>query len=815
MVYRPISITPFFTGIRRDRQPFLLENDAYPNLENMYTWRGRLRRRQGFELLGQDGRLRRDFTSLNFFPTSASPWTFNILNIVGFIVNADNANPGQVTTAYAHGLMTGDQVIISNILGATGYNNTVFTITVVDDTNFTVGVDAGAFGAYVSGGVFISDRSLTSTEPNASIVCGSVSLLLGGAITFTDQGDGTLTSVTPGNSGTINYQTGSITLTHTAGASATVALTYSYFPCLPVMGLRTYELPNTQLEDMIGFDTMYAYRFNGAPGVNRWQEITGVKWFGTNSDFFWTWNFGQDASQNNIMWTSNFNIVTPDPLRYYDGTSFIDFQPLVTATETLVNGLIIVSYQSRLVILNTLENNGAANIQFAQRARFSAAGSPIATNAWRQDISGNGGFIDAATNEEIVSACFIRDQLIVYFENSTWALRYTGNEVLPFFWERINASLGSESTFSTIQLDDQCLTFGEFSINTCNGVQVQRIDTKIPDEVYNILNENEGRERVYGIRDYFDKIIYWTFPNDDLQRTFPNRILVYNYEDGSWAFFRDSFTCYGRYRRNQTVRWQDVNEPWNEYNLPWGSSILQSGYPLIIAGNQQGFTLIINQGIDNSVSLHITAISTPDTVLITSPDHNLESDRFIKISGIVGDGRLSMINGGIYIISVVDEDSFRIYTWNTNTQMTNNVTFSGNYFGCGLIETFNNIIVETKRFNILEKGLQVSLLQMDGFVEATENGQFTVLCFNDQNFSVPVNDGTDPFFNTIMETSLNAFDPPFLRKKVSRVQLNTDGQFFAFTLTLSNDQLNNESIHDSVIVLDEMKVWVKEGGSII
>ena len=57
------------------------------------------------------------------------------------------------------------------------------------------------------------------------------------------------------------------------------------------------------------------------------------------------------------------------------------------------------------------------------------------------NIADGGGYIDASTEEQIVSAEFIKDRLIVYFERSTWELAYTGNEVLPFVWQKINTEL--------------------------------------------------------------------------------------------------------------------------------------------------------------------------------------------------------------------------------------------------------------------------------------------------------------------------------------------------------------------------------------
>ena len=79
-------------------------------------------------------------------------------------------------------------------------------------------------------------------------------------------------------------------------------------------------------------------------------------------------------------------------------------------------------------MLNTIEQDGAntTNTAYPQRARYSHFGSPISSNAWLEPNQTNGGalgdganFVDASTDEEIVSAEFIKNRLIVYFERST------------------------------------------------------------------------------------------------------------------------------------------------------------------------------------------------------------------------------------------------------------------------------------------------------------------------------------------------------------------------------------------------------------
>jgi hypothetical protein len=40
MSLQPITINDFKVGLNREKEEFLLMNDAFPTMENMYNWRG-------------------------------------------------------------------------------------------------------------------------------------------------------------------------------------------------------------------------------------------------------------------------------------------------------------------------------------------------------------------------------------------------------------------------------------------------------------------------------------------------------------------------------------------------------------------------------------------------------------------------------------------------------------------------------------------------------------------------------------------------------------------------------------------------------
>lgn len=224
----------------------------------------------------------------------------------------------------------------------------------------------------------------------------------------------------------------------------------------------------------------------------------------------------------------------------------------------------------------------------------------ISIFGWRDDIAGRGGFVDADTSERIISAEIIKDTLIVGFQRSTWRLRYTGNEILPFNWERLNTQYGAESTFSNIAFDDAALFFSRYGWIACDTNNVARIDLDIPDDSFSVdvVNTNfTGLSFVQGIRDYYRQMAYWTFPTLN-NSTEPNEIYAYNYIDKTWSIFNPTaaIRCFGTFVATESLSWQNLSnadDTWENFSgsqetwSQFGTS-QNIGFPYILGGDDQG-----------------------------------------------------------------------------------------------------------------------------------------------------------------------------------------------------------------------------------
>lgn len=351
-----------------------------------------------------------------------------------------------------------------------------------------------------------------------------------------------------------------------------------------------------------------------------------------------------------------------DGIRYYGqlstGTGWANYNPPVNPFVALAGALLMFTYRGYLVFLRTFEGNDATGIEeFGNRARWVQIGTPyysepvpvfptvqgVDVTAARDDLFGKGGANDAPTNEVIVSAGFVNDILIVYFTRSTWRLRFVNNQQNPFVWERLNVELGSSSTGSTVIFDKGIMTIGNRGIVISDGNSTQRFDDKIPDDFFDIREVNQGFQRVQGIRTFRTKLNFWTFPStENNELIFPEKVLVFNYSTRNWSYFIDSFTCFGYYYPTTGAQtWQNLTGRWSSYTqITWDGGNSQGLYENVIAGNQQGYIVILEQtNGENSPSLAITSITsvvnTPG--LFFSLNHNLiNGETWITLSGITG-----------------------------------------------------------------------------------------------------------------------------------------------------------------------------------
>ena len=772
MPFDRFLIAPVDTGLVKNVPPWLIPDEAFDYMQNAYVFRGRIRKRYGSSLMGvtqYNSRLRASLAS---------------------------GGPG-VGVTDGSGDASGN---VFTILGDSG-------LTLSVGQSFSIGMQQ-----------YIIVSNLTGSQPMLATM----------------------------GSGTFNISTGDYTIT---GGPATTSI--FFYTGLPVMGIDQYEVNSVNDHPTYAFDTRYAYLFSGGG----WDRSGTAVWHGNNLNYFWVSNW-QSIPGVTLLFVSNFNAtvptpaVTDDPIWYFDGTTWFPakrisptvsyafyFLPEGGAPQTgafVETARIIVAFKNRLVLLNTVENDGSGtSAAFVNRARYCFFGSPLAVNAWyeygQQDTAGNvdggGSFADASTEEQIISAEFIKDRLIVYFERSTWELVYTGNQIYTFVWQKINTELGSQSTFSTVPFDRDVLTIGQTGVHACNGSNVKRMDDQIPNTVFEFQLENNATLRTAGIRDYYAELVYWTYVDDLEEPTqqYPNQILVYNYKNGSWARNDDCVTVFGYFEQSTDVTWAS-SAPliWEQANFSWNSNVVQAQHRQILMGTPEGFVLVLNEEESrNAPSMQITNITyNGDTTLtLTIISHNLTANPiefdydydFILIENVVGDSATMIaLNDSVFgLYSVVDSNNIKI--------QPSTPLISGTYNGGGTAARVSNVQIKSKRWNpYIDQARDFYLQKIDFGVIKTVTGAITVDYYPSSSNVSMIGGGVQSgsiMGNSILETF--PYDPilyPFEQYQDllwHQIYFQSSGQFIQIGLSFSLAQMMNPNVSLSAFEIQGMALYTQ------
>ncbi len=651
-------IAPIETGLQDNVKPWLIPDDAFETLKNAYVYRGRLRKRFGARLLDQ---------SVNI-PQLASRLRVDL----GDTIHFGGGVNGLAATVPGSKYEVGQLFSVGNIPPP------------------------------------VVDEMLTVSA-------------LGVPTTM-------LTTTVAATTRTYNTTTGAFDI---RGTGISLGVPVYFYPAQPVMALLTLETDQINDDKIIAFDTQFAYEYDDG-----WQRLAleanpgDATWTGSDSQFFSSTTYFGTLFEDERLFVVNFNAA--DGIRNLDFTANLQVSPwekidYVTTTGPniiLQSAKIILIFKGRLLALNTLEGALGSPINFQSRVRFSQDGSLVSAANTFSEVQGKGGFRDATTKEAIVSALIIKDRLIVFFERSTWELVFTNNQINPFIWQKINSELGAESTFASVIFDGDIVGVGNVGIHACNGAYVQRIDDKIPSAVFRIHNKNSGVERVYGIRDFEAEVIYWTFPASrkspaNTQPIYPNRILVFNYKNGSWAFNDDTITCFGYFQSQNSVTWQSITETWGGYSENWASGDHQALTRKVIAGNQEGFTFLIDKNWNrNAPVLQITNILAPvSRPQLTIIAHNFVIGEFIRVEGCLGNTFLN--NKNYEIVEIVDADNIEV--------VEPTFTVLPAYTGGGTITRISKIDIHTREFNFfIDQGMNVSVPRVDFLVDRTGKGEITI-----------------------------------------------------------------------------------------
>jgi hypothetical protein len=354
----------------------------------------------------------------------------------------------------------------------------------------------------------------------------------------------------------------------------------------PVMGIFNYYKSGDK--KILACSTRGAALYNTATKV--FDDITDVSFTGTDSDFF---NFCQ--WQDNVYFTNNV-----DQIRKFTGSAPISKHNIDLDVEggpdnDVDTCMIIVVYEGRLVLLNTIERG----TRYPRRARWLDINNPdSAKDANYKDCSD--------TADEIQAACVIQNILYVWFkgkQGSIWRLTYTGDTTDPFRWDRVAPQDGCSARMSLVSRKDMTFGIGQARIVVFDGLTPYNADEKIPNITLSWNKTKVGY--CYG-HDKEDKSQIWlSYASSGVD--LPDSILVMNFDEGSFSDYEMPAHCFGSAEIQDNLVLDNPPDGFSTDDYPAGFSLdsdtIQGGYPITLMGCRDGSVYQIDESQSDNGSV--------------------------------------------------------------------------------------------------------------------------------------------------------------------------------------------------------------------
>ena len=378
MAFDRFLIAPMSESIRTDLKPWLIPDEAFQEMNNAYTWRGRIKKRPGGRYTGNGWTV---------------PETAQLFSRLG--INLHNITPVALAGGAGVGITSGVGAAtgtVPNLVYKIGQKFSIagvmFTVTTagaaqpmvrtpVGGTIHTYGTTNGVYnftGEAINTQIYFYPMGNfgTGQTDGAGLVDGYIPGNIKKIGQMFSIGDTmfTIYDITPGH--TTMYRTDGLAdpawFDSATGQyhieNADKVTDVYFYPGEPVMMLDQYQLGPINDQRTLACDTQFVYFYNG----NFWDNFDIAVFHGTNSDFFWGCNFVPRLTTTGIptFYLTNFNAIkngapaiTDDPIWYYDGVTWSVFRPYflpgaggVIAADLLLVIMVALFFSIRL---NTIQ----------------------------------------------------------------------------------------------------------------------------------------------------------------------------------------------------------------------------------------------------------------------------------------------------------------------------------------------------------------------------------------------------------------------------------------------------------------------------
>lgn len=433
----------------------------------------------------------------------------------------------------------------------------------------------------------------------------------------------------------------------------------------PVMGLMRYVDEATGAVSLLAASTQNLYLWNGTAFGSAITLPSGFS--GNITNFFNSTSWQASAEAASYLYMTN----DVDPVTLWDGSTAT--QPTLYTdtgeTTTISTCLDVQVYKQRLLFIRPILVTDTTPYEQNQSIYWSAISNPTNTVT---DVAGNGGFLAAPTGDVIINAEFIRDVLVVFFTNSTWIFRYTGNDAEPFRWDKVNNTKSTNAPYGSIAYDERVTSIGATGLIACDGVNVQRYDIPIIDYYETFFSEayfgQAFSQRYDNLNQGWTLYVSNQGGVDPQGNPFPlvgsiapgsDSALIYNFVENSWATykFQIPLTCLGTYFSQTGATWESLQQEWENTDSIWASFSQQKAAPILLAGDTTGNVWFMDNE-DEVVDYWFTGDPLVQTPISIIPD--IVTTRWNPVMTIGQKVQFTYIDIYYYIASVDATDPVQV-----------------------------------------------------------------------------------------------------------------------------------------------------------
>ena len=235
-------------------------------------------------------------------------------------------------------------------------------------------------------------------------------------------------------------------------------------------------------------------------------------------------NFGEDLLIN----------VRNGGIYYWDKTTgsaaravSLDSLSGATSTPTIAKQ-VMVSDRDRHIIAFGCDTEANPGVQDPLAIRFSSQES---LTDWASTATNTAGELRLGSGSEIVTAVETRQQILVYTDESLYAMQFLGPP-FTFGVNLVSENITTMGPLCAVAVEDNVFWMGQKEFYVYGGT-VQRLPCTVRDFVFDDINLNQREKIVASTNTSFSEV-WWFYPSASSDTN--DRYVVYNYEQQVWYF---------------------------------------------------------------------------------------------------------------------------------------------------------------------------------------------------------------------------------------------------------------------------------------